>query len=289
VELLQLMYFCDAAELENFSKTAKKHSVPTSGISQAIKRLEGELSVRLFNRTANKVTLSDEGKIFYEGVKNALLSLKRAEERLLESGDGLCGEIRLALRTHRRTVTAAIERFRETYPGVSFVITHGEQVDGFDFIITSNERHYGRYRKELIFKEKLLLAVADDSQYEGDRLSDYYSARFVAMGPGTDFHAAMLEACNNAGFEPNIVIQSDDPYYVRKYVEMGMGVTLVPSISWRGLFSEGVRLLDVGEIYRSVYLYHKDDSEMSRAAGKFLPTLLETFGKEERQDEPSLE
>ena len=48
MELLQLKYFCDAAQSENFSKTAKKFGVPTSNISQSVKRLEKELSTPLF-------------------------------------------------------------------------------------------------------------------------------------------------------------------------------------------------------------------------------------------------
>ena len=47
MELLQLMYFCDAAETENFSRTAKKYHVPPSDISQSIKRLELELSAEV--------------------------------------------------------------------------------------------------------------------------------------------------------------------------------------------------------------------------------------------------
>ena len=40
MELLQLKYFCDAAECENFSRTAEKYRVPTSNISQTVKRLD---------------------------------------------------------------------------------------------------------------------------------------------------------------------------------------------------------------------------------------------------------
>ena len=43
MELLQLTYFCDAAETENFSRTAQRFTVPPSNISQSIKRLETEL------------------------------------------------------------------------------------------------------------------------------------------------------------------------------------------------------------------------------------------------------
>jgi chromosome segregation protein len=43
MEILQLKYFCDAVQTQNFSKTAKKFLVPPSNISQTIKRLEKEL------------------------------------------------------------------------------------------------------------------------------------------------------------------------------------------------------------------------------------------------------
>jgi DNA-binding transcriptional LysR family regulator len=40
MELLQLKYFCDAAQTENFSRTAEKFSVPVPGVTQSIKRLK---------------------------------------------------------------------------------------------------------------------------------------------------------------------------------------------------------------------------------------------------------
>ena len=67
---------------------------------------------------------------------------------------------------------------------------------------------------------------------------------------------------------------------MRKYVEMGMGITLTPSISWKGMFSDNVRLIDLGDIYRNIYLYHKPEAEMSRAAKLFSEYILETFEKE---------
>ena len=47
MELLQLQYFCDAAERESFSATAKAYFVPPSAVSQSVKRLELELGVPL--------------------------------------------------------------------------------------------------------------------------------------------------------------------------------------------------------------------------------------------------
>ena len=69
MELLQLKYFCHAAESENFSVTAKAFSIPASNISQTVKRLENELGTTLFTRNANRISLNAQGKEFYEAIK----------------------------------------------------------------------------------------------------------------------------------------------------------------------------------------------------------------------------
>jgi len=280
MELLQLIYFCDAAESENFSVTARKYNVPPSGVSQTVKRLEEELSVKLFVRTSNRITLSEEGKIFYGGAKAALSSLEKAKAQIKETSSEPSGEIRLAVRAHRRTVTEAIERFRRCYPHVSFVITHGTDRESYDFIITADGSGIAKYRKKELIKEKMLLAISDSSEYKGDKLYNYRDEGFVTMRAGTDFSRVLNSICLEEGFSPNIVIQCEDPFYVRKYVEMGMGITLTPSISWKGMFTDNVRLIDLGEIYRNIYLYHKPEAEMSRVAKLFSEYILETFEKE---------
>ena len=72
MELLQLRYFKDAAELENFSMVAKKNMVPQPSISKTIGKLEDELGVLLFDRQGKRIVLNDNGKFFYEKVSAAL-------------------------------------------------------------------------------------------------------------------------------------------------------------------------------------------------------------------------
>ena len=57
MDLLQLRYFCHAAECENFSRTAGKYNVPTSNISQMVKRLENLLAMFLMNGVKIHLTL----------------------------------------------------------------------------------------------------------------------------------------------------------------------------------------------------------------------------------------
>ena len=53
MDILQLEYFCSAAEMENFTLAAKRHFIPQSAMSITIKRLEKELETQLFNRIGN--------------------------------------------------------------------------------------------------------------------------------------------------------------------------------------------------------------------------------------------
>ena len=137
MELLQLTYFCDAAQSENFSKTAKKFFVPPSAISQSVHRLESELGTVLFYRDANRIRLNPDGRMFYEEIKTALSLIDRAKGRIAESRDGVSGEIKMFIGANRRAVTLAIERFREIYPQVNFLLNHSALNDpmSYDLVI----------------------------------------------------------------------------------------------------------------------------------------------------------
>ncbi len=273
MELLQLTYFCDAAESENFTKTAQKFGVPASNISQTVHRLENELGVSLFDRRANKAVLNEAGRVFYEKVRAALNLVEEGKKRLNDLKGIVSGEIRLLILTNRNTVTKAIENFKEKYPNVVFSVSHrmDNAEDDFDFII-SDEPPFGRkLQRRLLITDEMMLAVLKGSRWDREEitLSDLRNERFISMHSNSSLYRIASKICNDAGFVPNIAIQSDDPYYMRKYIELGMGVAIVPSVSWEGLFSENITLKSLGGIKRETYIY--SDSE------KYMPTVVKLF------------
>ena len=284
MELLQLTYFCDAAKTENFSHTAEKFNVPASNISQTVKRLEEELGVKLFRRSANKIFLSEEGRIFYEGAKRALDSLAGAKNRLADLEGLGTGEIRLLIQTCRRVVTNAIERYKQKYPGVSISINHnpGEGARDYDFLISDHIDAPEEYVSEFLITEKILLATKLGSEIDKKppkSLSELSNERFIALDNSRLF-GFTEQLCRAEGFTPNVVIRTDDPYYVRRYVEMGLGIALIPSVSWRGQFSSDVSLLDVGGYKRDTSLFVNKEKSLTRSEKAFYDILLETFREE---------
>ena len=282
MELLQLTYFCDAAENENFSKTAAKFGVPTSNISQTVKRLETELGTELFVRTPNRIRLNDKGRAFYVGAKKALDCL--SEAKLCIEDDNVGGEIRLLVLTNRRIVTLAIEKFQNAYPEVAFVISHkvGKNDEDYHFCISDVYPFAKKVLGERIFAEKMLLAAKAGTQITESQITPELlaSQRYITMGRGTRLYDRANAICRDFGFTPEIVVETDDPFYVRRYVEMGMGVAIVPSISWRGLFTDDIKLIDINAGCRYTYVFYDKSKKSTRAANMFLKILKETFAAE---------
>ena len=285
MELLQLKYFCDAAESENFSRTAEKYKVPTSNISQTVKRLEDELCVKLFRRSPNRVTLSEEGRIFYDGVKRALNYLDSAKRNLTDPDGELAGEIKLLIRAHRRTSTLAVEKFKKLYPKVQISINHDTDAvySDYDFIISDGAERRAGYTRELLLTENIVLAVESKhplASRKAVELSALSEENFVSMAKSSRLTELTSAICRAAGFSPKVVISAEDPYYVRKYVEMGLGIALVPSISWRGMFSDNTVFLDVGDHKREIYLYSFKDKRESKVERVFADIIRSTFTEE---------
>ena len=278
MELLQLKYFCDAAKTQNFSKTAKKYSVPTSNISQTVHRLEEELEVKLFNRSPNKIVLNDCGKIFYEGAKKALTALEEAKTAIHDTSK-ISGEIKILICTNRRIITSVIEAFRNKYPDVSFIISHSQSCDDIDFdILIGDMEYFPNMQKTLLITEDISLAMRRDNDLafcKNIRLTDLANERFVTMPDGSSQNIFTNKICQSAGFTPNIAIRTDDPSYLRKFIELGMGIALIPTLSWEGMFSDNVVLRNIGNFKRNTYIYIKNNIYISQAVDLFFNEVIE--------------
>lgn len=285
MDLLQLKYFCHAAQTENFSKTAAAFFVPATGVSQAIKRLEKELCTRLFNREANKIALSDTGRAFYAKVAYALDLIDEAKAGVDAANTRNAGRIKLLVHTCRRIATQTVEAFKNDFPDVSFVIHHTKDAACGDYDIIVSDRAFSSKltQKTLLLSEKIALAchsknpLAKKADIQAD---DLKGQDFIAMSAGNSLHEVLTSVSAATGFTPRIAIQSDDPFYVRKYLDENLGIALVPEISWRGTFSKNVRLKPFGNFTRDTYVFFDDAQFMPHIQRQFLAYLKKAFEKE---------
>lgn len=86
MKLTQLEYFCTAVQCQSITAAAKKLYVTQPAISGAIRELEKEFSVILFSHARNKMTLTEEGRLFYERAEQLLREVEAAKQQLSDLG-----------------------------------------------------------------------------------------------------------------------------------------------------------------------------------------------------------
>ena len=286
MDLLQLKYFCDSAESQNFSKTARKYQVPPSGVSQSVKRLENELGAPLFERKNNKVILNRVGERFYAKVKQSLSLLEGAVCEVQENAAGGGEELKLLVYTNRQLVTRVIGEFKRQNPKVSFVIHHkpDDVKDMYDLVISDDLSFCKEYEPELLLSEKIILATSCEhpmARKETISAKELSGEGFIFMDEGSSLDRQSREICHRLGFEPHVVIRTDDPSLIRKYVSLNLGVALVPEFSWRNLFDETVALRELGEYRRDTYLFWKKNAYRTRTVLSFAEALLRRLKEEQ--------
>jgi LysR family transcriptional regulator, benzoate and cis,cis-muconate-responsive activator of ben and cat genes len=95
VELRHLRYFLAVGEASNFTKAAARLRVAQPALSRQIQDLEDEIGVDLLRRSPRGVTLTAEGKLFLEEVRELLKRADESVERVRALARGEYGELHI--------------------------------------------------------------------------------------------------------------------------------------------------------------------------------------------------
>ena len=88
----RIRQFCVIAELENIRKTSELLHITHSALSKSMKVLELEINKNLFHKVGRGISLTDEGKVFYQKAKIFL----KAVDQLLDNKENTANIIRIA-------------------------------------------------------------------------------------------------------------------------------------------------------------------------------------------------
>ncbi|GGF87573.1 LysR family transcriptional regulator [Paenibacillus aceti] len=119
--------FCKVGKSESFSQAAKDLYMTQPAVSQAIMQLEGELDIRLFNRSPKGVSLTNEGSLLFEYVNSAINLIQVGEEKILGFKNLTVGELKVGVgdTISRYFLLPKLEAFHNQYPNIKFKIING--------------------------------------------------------------------------------------------------------------------------------------------------------------------
>lgn len=112
--------FVQVGECDSFTAAARKLNVSTSAVSKAIARLEYRLAVQLVSRTTRRISLTPEGKVYWERCKHLLNEITDIENELSDTLAKPRGplRVRLPMAFGRVVVIPALGTFTKRYPDV---------------------------------------------------------------------------------------------------------------------------------------------------------------------------
>lgn len=275
MELLQLRYFRDAAELENFSKVAEKNFVPQPSISKTISKLEQELDVKLFDRNGKKISLNENGKYFYEKINSALINIDNAINHFKQP---VQSNISVYIQAGNRFVSMLTADFLTSTKDI-FVssvnrITNNSS-NNYDFTFMQFLNDMSDYSFEKLMEDEIVLVASKDnplSQYDEisiKSLSDYpYIAHYKTM----NLRVFTDEYCRQkGGFIPNVVFETADGQALRYMISKDKGIALMPRHLFEIQPSGKCKIIKLKEkTYRTLVIAWNKNKILSKQALQFL-------------------
>jgi DNA-binding transcriptional LysR family regulator len=250
LSLRQFQQFLAVAEAMNFRRAAERLNMAQPPLTAAIRQMEEEIGVRLFERTNRITGLTAAGEVLRAEAQRALAQAERAVALTRSAGAGEIGSLRIGFVASavRHLLPVLIATFRESHPGVVLELEEAptaRQVaalldDRMDVGVIALPLPSGaeqRITLRRMVKSRLVAAIPVNNPLAGEpdaplalaALADQSWIIFPASeGPG--LHSTILRACAEAGFTPHIAQRAVQMETIIGLVAAGLGVALVPSL-----------------------------------------------------------
>jgi DNA-binding transcriptional LysR family regulator len=142
----------------SFAGAGERLDMSQSGVSRSVARLEARLGIRLFDRTTRTVTLTDEGRRFYEQIVPLLGGLEEAAASAAGGATAVRGRLRVNVDPFfsKIVLSPQVGQFVERYPELNLDLITRDQLgdmiaDGFDLAV-----RFGEPRPSTLVARKLL-------------------------------------------------------------------------------------------------------------------------------------
>jgi DNA-binding transcriptional LysR family regulator len=240
-------------------------------------QLEAQLGLTLFERSRQRVRLTDEGRLFFVEAQNLLSQaehVKAQAHRLARGEFGTLAVGYVEAVMHADVLPQALRNLKVQRP-TSSVTLHSlrsiEQVEALcrraiDVGMLYSPPHDPDIQVVEIMSESVVLALASDhplARKSDVRAGDLDNLHWIALAEIRNPKARQhfLENCQSSGFVPDIQMEVDDLLTALRLVGAGLGVTLVQS-SLRDALPERLTFRDIPWFPSAVKVYamwRKDD------------------------------
>jgi len=154
-------------EAGSIARAAAALGLSPSGASRALQRLEARIGVRLVDRTTRALSLTDEGRRFYEQAGPLIEGIEEAALDVAGSGAAVRGRLRVNIDAFfsRAVLAERLPAFLARHPGLGVELVMRDRTgdliaDGFDLAIRFGEPPAGRLIARKLAETRVLTVAA---------------------------------------------------------------------------------------------------------------------------------
>ena len=229
LDSLQLKSFIAIADTGTFSAAAKTVGRTQSALTLQIQKLEGDLGCQLFDRSARRVSLTEQGELFL-GYARKIIQLQWEAFSKLKEPD-IEGEIRLGTPEDFAThyLPNVLASFRQHHPRVQLNVScdltlnlvKGFEHGDFDIVLVKRDPQSVKGGMR-VWKEPLVWAAADHWQAEK-------TLSLVLSPKPCIYRARALAALDRARKPWHLTYTSPSLAGTIAAVKAGLGITVLPA------------------------------------------------------------
>ena len=236
-----LKIFCDLAELLSFSKTAERHLLSQSAVSQQLAQLELTYKCQLINRKKRPIELTKEGQLFYTAATDMLERHEqlRSELNALKSSTESRIKVAAIYSIGMHTLPDYVKKFMFKYPNVNVSIEYFRASKIYELIlagetdiglvaIPKKDKRMDVYEFE---DEPLVLACSPKHPLSRESQIDIHQLQFERF-VGFEKNTPTRIWIDNIFERYNIVLRPamefDNVETIKRAVEINSGISILP-------------------------------------------------------------
>jgi DNA-binding transcriptional LysR family regulator len=238
----RLKIFHTVARLLNFTKAAEELHMTQPAVTFQIRQLEEQFNTRLFDRTHNKVTLTDVGRQVYTYSDRILKLYEEMTRNITEMTGDVSGSVTLGASTTiaEYMLPLLIGEFKNKFPEVMINLRESNTEDIVS-MVENNDIDLGIVEgsvnnKNLVVEEckmdHLVVIMPNDHMLASEkklRVEDFVSYPFICRehGSGTQEVITNYVEKHGNGEDLNVCFELSSPEAIKGAVEAGMGLSIV--------------------------------------------------------------
>ncbi len=243
----RLQVFHAVARLLSFTKAAEVLHMTQPAVTFQIRQLEEQFDTRLFDRTHNRVSLTEAGRIVFEYAEKIFEQYAEMENAIREMTDDISGSLTIGASTtiSEYMLPALLGEFNTRNPDVRLRL-RVSNTEGIVSMVENNIIDLGvveglvnnkNLLVEVCRQDELVLIVPPKHELAGHdsiRIKDIVSYPFICREEGSGTREVILDYLYSLGMDKhalNNCLELGSPEAVKGAVEAGMGITIVSSAS----------------------------------------------------------